>query len=189
VLLTWSLLDATPADDLLGRFALLDRFAETYYGTVVRQTMFAEYEQRVHELAESGKPLTLDAFSAIYGDLAAAYLPGVAVDEGVRINWSRIPHFYRAFYVYQYATGMSVAIALARAIRDEGQPARDRYLRLLASGGRDYPLALLAEAGVDLTSPAPIDAGLAEFERIVAEMERIAGSGALRGHEEAARVA
>jgi oligoendopeptidase F len=179
VLLTWNLLAALPEEDVLGRFAILDRFAETYYGTVVRQTMFAEYEQRVHELAEAGKPLTLDILSDIYGDLYAAYLPGVTVDEGVRITWGRVPHFYRAFYVYQYATGLSAAIAIARAIRDEGPDARDRYLRLLASGGKDYPLALLAEAGVDLTSPAPIEAGLAEFESVVSEMERIVASGAL----------
>jgi oligoendopeptidase F len=179
VLLTWSLLDQLPADDALSRFAILDRFAETFFGTVVRQTMFAEYEQRVHALAEAGTPLTVEVLSDLYGQLYADYTPGVTVDEGVRINWARIPHFYRAFYVFQYATGMSAAIALARAIRDEGQPARERYLRLLASGGRDYPLALLAEAGVDLTSPEPIDAGLAEFERVVAEMERVYETGAL----------
>jgi oligoendopeptidase F len=179
VLLTWSLLAQTPADDAVTRFAILDRFAETYYGTVVRQTMFAEYEQRVHALAEAGQPLTLDVLSDVYADLYATYLPGVEIDEAVRINWGRVPHFYRAFYVYQYATGMSAAIALARAIRDEGEPARERYLTLLSSGGSDYPLALLEKAGVDLTSPEAIEAGLAEFESIVSEMERIAASGAL----------
>jgi oligoendopeptidase F len=142
--------------------------------------MFAEYEQRVHAMAESGKPLTVDVLNEIYGELYETYLPGVTVDDGVRVNWARIPHFYRAFYVYQYATGLSAAIAIARAIRDEGEPARERYRRLLASGGRDYPLALLAEAGVDLTSPAPIEAGLAEFEAIVSEMEQIVASGALQ---------
>jgi oligoendopeptidase F len=178
VLLTWKLLDALPKDDLLGRFAILDRFAETYFGTVVRQTLFAEFEQRVHALAEAGTPLTLDTLSDIYAELYAYYTPGVSIDDGVRINWARVPHFYRAFYVFQYATGMSAAIAIARAIRDEGEPARERYKRLLASGGRDYPLELLKEAGVDLTAPAPIEAGLAEFESIVSEMERIYDSGA-----------
>ncbi|MBA2598526.1 MAG: oligoendopeptidase F [Chloroflexia bacterium] len=178
VLLTWSLLERTAGEDVLGRFAILDRFAETYFGTVVRQTMFAEYEQRVHALAESGQPLTLEVLNAIYAEISATYLPDVTVDERVRVNWARIPHFYRAFYVYQYATGLSAAIAITRAIRDEGEPARERYLQLLASGGSDYPLALLARAGVDLTSPAPIQAGLAEFETVIAEMERIAASGA-----------
>jgi oligoendopeptidase F len=180
VLLTWSLLAQTPEDDAVTRFAILDRFAETYYGTVVRQTMFAEYEQRVHALAEAGQPLTLDVLSDIYAELYATYLPGVEIDEGVRVNWGRVPHFYRAFYVYQYATGMSAAIALARAIRDEGEEARRRYLDLLSSGGSDYPLALLEKAGVDLTSPEAIEAGLAEFENIIAEMEQIVDSGALQ---------
>jgi oligoendopeptidase F len=180
VLLTWSLLEQTGEDDALGRFAILDRFAEAYFGTVVRQTMFAEYEQRVHALAESGKPLTVDVLNEIYGELYGDYQPGVTVDDGVRVNWARIPHFYRAFYVYQYATGLSAAIAIARAIRDEREPARQRYRRLLASGGRDYPLTLLAEAGVDLTSPDPIEAGLAEFEAVVSEMEEIVASGALQ---------
>ena len=178
VLLTWSLLATTASDDALGRFAILDRFAEAYYGTVVRQTMFAEYEQRVHAMAEAGEPLTLDALIAVYSDLYEVYLPTVTVDDAVRINWARVPHFYRAFYVYQYATGLSAAIAIARAIRDEGAPARERYLALLASGGSDYPLTLLAKAGVDLTSPGPIVAGLAEFEDVVSEMERIFASGA-----------
>jgi oligoendopeptidase F len=177
VLLTWSLLDQHPQDDQLGRFAILDRFAEAYFGTVVRQTMFAEYERRVHALAEAGTPLTLETLSGIYAELYADYTPGVTIDEGVRINWARIPHFYRAFYVYQYATGMSAAIALATAIRDEGEPARKRYLQLLSSGGRDYPLALLKEAGIDLTTPEPIEAGLAEFARVIAEMEQTYESG------------
>jgi len=179
VLLTWSLLEQTPEEDVLGRFAILDRFAETYFGTVVRQTMFAEYEQRVHALAESGTPLTLNVLNDIYGELYETYLPGVTVDDGVRVNWARIPHFYRAFYVYQYATGLSAAIAIARAIRDEGEPARERYRQLLASGGSDYPLELLNRAGVDLTSPELIESGLAEFERIISEMEQIVASGAL----------
>lgn len=177
VLLTWTLLEALPEADLQARFAILDRFRETYFGTVVRQTMFAEFEQRVHALAEASEPLTYERLSDIYTELYADYSPGVVIDDSVRVNWARVPHFYRAFYVYQYATGLSAAIALASAIRDEGDAARDRYLGLLASGGRDYPMLLLNEAGVDLTSPAPIDAGLAEFARVLAEMERMAASG------------
>ena len=180
VLLTWSLLAALPEDDAVGRFSILDRFAEAFYGTVVRQTMFAEYEQRVHALAEAGEPLTLDRLNEIYGDLYGDYSPGVQIDEGVRMNWGRIPHFYRAFYVYQYATGLSAAIALASAIRDEGEPARERYLKLLASGGKDYPLNLLKKAGVDLATPDPIESALVEFERVVSEMERIVNSGQLQ---------
>jgi oligoendopeptidase F len=93
ILLTWSLLEQTAEDDALGRFAILDRFAETYFGTVVRQTMFAEYEQRVHEMAESGKPLTVDILNDIYGELYATYLPGVTVDDGVRAFRTSIVRF------------------------------------------------------------------------------------------------
>jgi oligoendopeptidase F len=141
--------------------------------------MFAEFEAKAHAMAEAGVPLTLTGLNDLYGDLYAAYTPGVEVTDDVRINWARIPHFYRAFYVYQYATGLSAAIALARAIRDEGEPARRRYLELLAAGGKEYPLDLLRRAGVDLASPAPLEAGLAEYDRVVTEMERLVDEGAL----------
>ena len=179
VLLTWHLLDETPADDQLGRFALLNRFADTFFGTAVRQTMFAEFEHRTHAQVEAGEPLTLASLNALYGELYEAYTPGVEVDDAVRINWGRIPHFYRAFYVYQYATGLATAITLARAVRDEGPAAQERYLALLAAGGSDYPLVLLQRAGVDLTSPEPVRVALAEFERVVGEMERLVEEGAL----------
>ena len=178
-LLNWHLIAQTPATDALGRFALLNRFADTYLGTVVRQTMFAEFEARAHQTVEAGAPLTLDGLDALYGELYAAYTPDVEVDDAVRVTWGRIPHFYRAFYVFQYATGLSAAIALAAALRDEGPPAQVRYLAFLAAGGSDYPLAILGRAGVDLSSPEPIRAGLAEFARVVAAMEEIEASGAL----------
>ncbi len=176
-LLTWHLLDETAAEDRLGRFGLLNRFADAYYGTVVRQTMFAEFEQRTHAQVEAGEPLTLASLDALYGDLYAAYTPDVAADDSVRISWGRIPHFYRAFYVYQYATGLSAAITLARALREEGAAAQQRYLTLLAGGGSDYPLVLLREAGVDLTSPEPVRVGLAEFDQVVGEMEALVDDG------------
>jgi len=179
VLLTWHLLAETPEDDQLGRFALLNRFTDGFFATVPRQTMFAEFEARTHAQVEGGEPLTLDSLDALYGELAEAYTPGLEIDDAVRITWGRVPHFYRAFYVYQYATGLSAAITLARAIRDEGAPAQKRYLDLLAAGGSDYPLVLLQKAGVDLTSPDPVRIGLEEFERAVSEMERIVDTGAL----------
>lgn len=179
VLLTWHLLDETPPEDRLGRFALLNRFADTFFGTVVRQAMFAEFEHRTHAQAEAGEPLTLDSLNALYGELYEAYTPGVEVDDSVRITWGRVPHFYRAFYVYQYATGLSAAITLARAVRDEGPAAQERYLALLAAGGSDYPLELLRRAGIDLASPEPVRTALAEFERVVSEMEQIVEEGAL----------
>lgn len=178
-LMNWYMLSRLAPDDALGRFGLLNRFTDGYYGTVVRQTMFAEFEASAHTLVESQQPVTPQSLSALYADLADAYLPGVSADDALKITWGRIPHFYRAFYVYQYATGLSTALSLAAAIRDEGDPARARYLNLLASGGSDYPLNLLLEAGVDLASGAPVKAGLVEFTAAVDEMESIMNSGAL----------
>jgi len=179
VLLGWHLLDQTPAEDRLGRFALLNRFADTFFGTVVRQSMFADFEQQTHAAVEAGQPLTLAALNDIYGELYDLYTPGVAVDDSVRVQWGRVPHFYRAFYVYQYATGLSAAIAIARTLRDEGPPAQQRYLEMLGAGGSDYSLATLQRGGVDLTSPEPVRAGLAEYERVIAEMEQIVEDGTL----------
>ncbi|MFM9108963.1 MAG: oligoendopeptidase F [Chloroflexota bacterium] len=179
-LLNWSLIERTPRSDAAARFALLNRFADTWFATVVRQTMFAEFEDRAHALVEAREPLTLDLLNDLFGELYAVHHPGVAVDDAVRITWGRIPHFYRAFYVYQYATGLSAAIALAAAMRDEGPPAQERYLHLISAGGRDYPLELLRAAGVDLASPEPVRASVAGFDRVVRELEAIEASGALR---------
>jgi oligoendopeptidase F len=178
-LLNWSLIERTPASDALGRFALLNRFADTWFATVVRQTMFAEFEDRAHAIVEAREPLTLDLLNDMFGELYAAHHPGVEVDDAVRITWGRIPHFYRAYYVYQYATGLSAAITLAATMRDDGEPAQRRYLDLISSGGKDYPLELLRTAGVDLASPQPVQASLTEFDRVVTEMEAIEASGAL----------
>jgi oligoendopeptidase F len=180
VLLTWDLLGQEEAQDPVQRFALLNRFVDTFHGTVFRQTMFAEFEQRAHAMTEEGVPLTLDALNQLYGELHEAYLPGVNVDDLVRAHWSRIPHFYRAYYVYQYATGMSSAINIARAVRDEGAPAQKRYLEMLAAGGSDYPMDILKRAGVDLTQRQPLEVAIEEFGNTVAEMEQLARDGVLQ---------
>ena len=179
VLLSWHLLGREEGQDPVQRFSLLNRFADTYVATVVTQTMFAEYEQQSHAAVEAGNALTPEVLNALFGDLNATYSPGVEVDDAVRIGWGRIPHFYNAFYVYQYATGLSSAINIATAVRDEGEPARERYLAMLAEGGADYPMAILKRAGVDLETPAPIQAGIDEFERVVAELEALADQGVL----------
>jgi oligoendopeptidase F len=181
VLLTWHLLSELPQDDLLGRFSILNRFADDVYGTLIVQTMFAEFEHLSHQIAESGEPITLERLNQIYGDLQGVYTPGLEIDETIRGRWARIPHFYRAFYVFQYATGLSAAIALAGKIRDEGQPAAERYLEMLAAGGSDYSLPLLQRAGVDLTTPEPVRLALVEFDRTVKEMEQLAEQGILAG--------
>jgi oligoendopeptidase F len=139
--------------------------------------MFAEFEHLTHARVESGQPLTLESLSDIYGGVAEVYLPGVNIDDLVRIGWSRVPHFYRGFYVFQYATGLSAGVALARAIRDEGTSAAERYLKMLSSGGSDYPLALLQVAGVDLSTPEPVRSALQVFAETVTEMEKLVNDG------------
>jgi oligoendopeptidase F len=177
VLLNWKLRAEPENQDPARQFALLNRFADGFIATVVSQTQYAEFEQRAHAQAETGVPLTLDGLNEIWADCLAKYQPGVVIDDTTRIGWARIPHFYRAYYVYQYATGLTAAISLARAIRDEGEPARERYLEMLAAGGSDYPLNLLKAAGVDLTTPVPFETALDEFSQTVAQLEAIADGG------------
>ena len=103
----------------------------------------------------------------------------MVIDDAIRITLARVPHFYNAFYVFQYATGMSSAVNIATAVRDEGDTARERYLSMLEAGGSGYPMDVLKRAGVDLETPAPIEAGIEEFDRVVTEMERLADDGVL----------
>lgn len=180
VLLTWDLLGSDEAKDPVQRFALLNRFADTFNGTVITQTMFAEFEQRAHALAETAVPLTLDGLNELFGELQEMYMPGVNIDDLAKIRWSRIPHFYRAYYVYQYATGMSAAINIARAVRDEGASAQQQYLEMLSAGGADYPIELLKKAGVDLSQRKPLEIAMEEFERTIAEMESLTDEGVLQ---------
>lgn len=178
-LLNWHLLANTPEDDALGRFELLNRMADDISGTLVSQAMYAEFEYRAHTMAEAGEPLTLESLSDVWADVSGVYLPGVLIDDNARLRWARIPHFYRAYYVYQYATGISAAIAFATRIRDGGEDALAAYLQLLKDGGSDYPLDLVRKAGLDMTSPEPVRAALAEYDRVIGEMEAIFDSGRL----------
>lgn len=179
VLLTWRLLDSDEGADPQSRFSLLNRFVEGFEGTIINQTMYADFELRTHAAAEEGRPLTREFLTEQFGDVQATYSPGVVVNEESAIHWARVPHFYRAFYVFKYATGLAAAIGIARAVRDEGEPARKRYLDMLAAGGSDYPLTLLQNAGVDLSTPGPIRVAFDEYELALAEMERLADEGVL----------
>jgi oligoendopeptidase F len=174
VLLTWDLLRSLPEDALIERFSILDRFADTINGTLVRQTMFADYEYQTHRRAEAGEPLTRETLMEIYGSAAEIYRPGVLNDDRSRMEWCRVPHFYHAFYVYQYSTGISSAIALAKAIRDNGESSAERYLDMLRAGGSDYPVSLLQKAGVDPTTGEPFRAAMEVFGETIAEMEAVA---------------
>ncbi|KUG02998.1 oligoendopeptidase f [hydrocarbon metagenome] len=151
---------------------LINHYLEQFRGTVYRQTMFAEFEKIVHEQVEAGQALTPEALSQIYRDLNALYYgPEVVLDKEIDMEWARIPHFYSAFYVYKYATGFSAATAIKEMIMEEGQPAVDRYLEFLSSGSYDYPVSLLQKAGVDLTTPQPVDKALQYFGSLVSELE------------------
>ncbi len=156
------------------RLAILNHSLEGFRGTLFRQTMFAEFEQQIHNRAEQGEPLTADMLSALYHILNEKYYGGeTVIDELINVEWARIPHFYSSFYVYQYATGISAACALVQQILHEGKPAVDRYLRFLRSGSSDYSIDLLKKAGVDMTSPEPVRQALQLFESHLAQMEEL----------------
>ena len=153
---------------------LLNHHLEEFRGTIFRQVMFAEFEKVVHEKVEHGEALTTDALCSIYRDLNTRYFGSeVVIDEDISIEWARIPHFYNSFYVYKYATGFSAAISLANQILTEGKPAVDRYINFLSSGGSDYPLELLKKAGVDLSTPKPVQDALNEFKKTLEELEKL----------------
>ncbi len=181
-LLTWHLLDHASSDQ--ERFAILGQFLDDVRGTLISQTMYAEFERWTHAQIEAGAALTAESLSDEWGRLYALYHPTVELTEAAKIGWARIPHFYRGFYVFQYATGLSAAIALAAQIRAEGQPAVDRYLQFLASGGSDYSIALLQRAGVDMTTPEPVRAALAEFATRTTEATALFEAGAIKPHTE-----
>jgi len=171
-LLTEYLLKTT--SDRALRLAILNHSLESFRGTLFRQTMFAEFEQQIHQRAEQGEPLTADMLSTLYHALNEKYYGGeTVIDELIDIEWARIPHFYSSFYVYQYATGISAACALAEEILKEGKPAVERYLGFLRSGSSNYSIELLKKAGVDMTSPQPIRQALQLFESHLAQMEEL----------------
>ena len=155
------------------RLYLLNQYLENFKGTVYRQTMFAEFERDAHAMAERGEALSPAALNSLYAGLVKDYFgPELVMDEEVQYEWARIPHFYRPFYVYKYATGYSTAVALSEAILTEGAPAVKRYREFLSMGGSSYPLDELRHAGVDLATPAPVNAALDKFERILDDAEQ-----------------
>lgn len=161
----------TTKDTVMGNY-LLNYFIEQFRGILFRQTMFAEFEMITHEMSENGEALTTDSLSKIYKNLVIKYYgPGVIVNEKVSFEWSRIPHFYRAFYVFQYATGFSCAIALSKKILKEGEVARKKYITLLKSGSSDYSIKLLKNCGIDMTSPKPIEDALSVFKDLLDKLE------------------
>jgi oligoendopeptidase F len=153
---------------------LLTYYADQFRTTVFRQTMFAEFEKIIHEKAEQGESLTPQELSKIYYDLNKQYYgPNMVIDKDIEMEWARIPHFYTSFYVYKYATGFSAATSFAKQILEEGAPAVDRYLGFLKSGGSDYSINILKKAGVDMSTPEPIEQAMSVFEELITQMEQL----------------
>lgn len=156
------------------RAYLVNREIDAIRGTIIRQTMFAEFEKIAHEMVEAGEPLTVDAVKSAYGKLLADYFgPAFVIDEQLPLECLRIPHFYSAFYVYKYATGLSAAIALSERVLAGGKLELDDYLSFLKGGCSKWPLDLLKDAGVDMSSPAPVETALSYFERLVGELDEL----------------
>ena len=157
--------------DRVKRAYYITQFLESFRTTCFRQTMFAEFELKAHRMAESGEPLTVDSLSEMYRALNELYYDGAHVDDNIALEWMRIPHFYNAFYVYQYATGLCSAVKLADDILHGG--AVERYINFLKSGGSDYPIEELKAAGVDLTKKESILASLRVFAEYVDELDAL----------------
>ena len=170
ILLTEHLLAQT--GDRRMRAYIINRQIDDLRGTLFRQTMFAEFEKAAHAAEEAGEGLTLETFRRIYRGILDPYFGAdFAIDDELELECLRIPHFYSAFYVYKYATGLSAAAALARGVLETGDTSR--YLGFLSSGGSRFPIETLAAAGVDMLTPAPVEAALDLFERRVAELEEL----------------
>ena len=167
-LLTHHLLDTVDDDGL--RTHVLDEYLERFRSTLFRQTMFAAFEQRIHERLETGDALTPDAFDEIYADLKSDYYAPAELTGGIEREWERIPHFYYNFYVYQYATGISAAAAIVERVLDEGEPAAADYREMLAAGGSEYPLDVVELAGIDMASPDPIESAVGIYDEYLDEI-------------------
>ena len=156
------------------RAYLINHFLEQFKSTLYRQTMFAEFELNIGRMAKEGQTLTAEVLSAEYRRLNEMYFgPDMVIDEEIALEWARIPHFYYNYYVFQYATGYSAAIALSRRILREGESAVEDYLGFLSGGCSKSPIDLLKGAGVDMTSPEPVNQALQLFGELLDEMEQL----------------
>ena len=156
------------------RIYLISREIDNFRGTLIRQTMFAEFEHQAHQAAEAGQPLTVEAFQEMYRTLLETYFgEGVTLDPCLSLECLRIPHFYFGFYVYKYATGISAAYALANKVINGSEKELGAYLDFLKSGGSKFPIDLLKGAGVDMSSPEPIETALGKFGELVGELQEL----------------
>ena len=175
VLLFNYMLDKVKDDDV--RLSILMNWLDRFKGTLFRQTQFAEFELKIHETAEAGQPLTGDDFSRIYTDIVNRYYgndEGVCkVDDYINMEWAFIPHFYYNFYVYQYSTSFTASISLAEKVISGDKEALKKYMTFLSAGGSDYPIELLKNAGVDMTSSEPFDKAIESMNKVMDEIEKI----------------
>jgi oligoendopeptidase F len=159
------------------RLSLLGNYLEGIKGTVFRQTQFAEFELRIHEIVEKGETLTGDKLNDLYMEITKKYYgndQGVCiVDDVVKSEWAYIPHFYLNFYVFQYATSFTASAALSEEVLSGDKNATKKYLDFLSAGGSDYPISLLKKAGVDMTTSQPLDLTMKKMNRVMDEMETI----------------
>lgn len=153
---------------------LLAMRADDILATLYRQTMFAEFELKAHELVEAGTPLTAELLRKIYRELLELYFgPEMHFESNSDMEGLRIPHFYSAFYVYKYATGISAALALAKRVTNGGDAEREDYFKFLKSGGSRYPIESLKVAGVDMSQTGPVQDACDEFKKIIAELTKL----------------
>lgn len=171
VLLTHHLLETV--DDENVQRHVLDQSLERYRSVLYRQTMFADFERRAHQVVADGEAITADRLDELFSERKAAYYEPASLDARIEREWMRIPHFYRPFYVFQYATGISAAVAIASDIIDRGEPAATRYIDFLGLGSSQYPIDLLKSAGVDMTTAAPIEAAIDVYHRRLDEFEQL----------------
>lgn len=161
-------------EDKNEKLYLLNHYLEGFRTTVFRQTMFAEFEKIINEYLEAGEALTADYLCETYKKINELYYgPNVVVDDEIAMEWARIPHFYYNYYVFQYATGYSAAVAFSEQIIKEGKPAVDRYVNFLKSGSSDYPINVLKKAGVDMTTEEPVNNAMKLFAKLVDEMDKL----------------
>ena len=161
-------------NDKKERAYLINHFLDSFKGTIFRQTMFAEFERITLEMSDKGEPLNAEKLCEIYLELNKLYFGSDMIsDDEIKYEWARIPHFYSEFYVYQYATGFSAAIALSKRIMELGEEGVKDYMKFLTGGCSLDPIELLKLAGVDMSSPAPIDSALEMFGQLVDELENL----------------
>jgi oligoendopeptidase F len=161
-------------DDEKEKLVLLDQWINNFLGTVFTQVIFGEFEKNAHQMLADGKPLTVESLNKLVHNIDEKWYGDVAViDDGYALNWGRIYHYYRTFYVYKYATSFCASTALAKAVIEGKEGAMDDYKKFLQSGGSDYPIELLKSVGVDMSSPEPIEEAMQLFDSLVLQMEEL----------------